>query len=303
MYTVTNPVGALENMTIDSVLRPGRGSSSGRSGSASPLSAGTGYWAQPTSTGGLRAAEAVEVAGELNALMAVRDAHFVPAVRPVVVRPAPPDPEPWIGEEWTRRKGECHLWQREKRAQLRAEIEAEGHRRAAFAFERAQSEADAEQARVDQWWRDLQQGEPNVLKACLSEALADNRAPVIVDQAEGDAARLLLLLPGPEVLPAKKAHVTPTGRLSSKAWTKTELNEVYAELVAAHLLATVREALAVAPSLADVRVMGLRLGVDQKLEALFQVDVAREEEPLDDDLGRQGSSQLAFGFEARRQDA
>jgi hypothetical protein len=68
---------------------------------------------------------------------------------------------------------------------------------------------------------------------------------------------LLLYLPPPSVLPERKANITPSGQLSTKAWTKTELNQVYAQLLAMHLLATLREAWAVAPSLQSIRVIGL----------------------------------------------
>jgi hypothetical protein len=106
-----------------------------------------------------------------------------------------------------------------------------------------------QQARADAWWYSLSRGEPQVLTAALTAAFADNPAPVVVASAAGSAAVLVVILPGLHVLPEKKAHTTPTGRLSSKAWTKTELNDVYAELLAAHLLATIREAWAVGCSL------------------------------------------------------
>jgi hypothetical protein len=76
----------------------------------------------------------------------------------------------------------------------------------------------------------LSQGESIVMTAALNAAFADNPAPVVVIEASGSSAVLELELPGLDVLPEKKAHVTPSGRLSSKAWTKTELNQVYAEL-------------------------------------------------------------------------
>lgn len=66
----------------------------------------------------------------------------------------------------------------------------------------------------------------------------------------GGEAALTVWLPGIDVLPEKKAHVTPSGRLSTKAWTKTEQNEMYANLLGGHLLATIREAWAVAGAVA-----------------------------------------------------
>lgn len=63
----------------------------------------------------------------------------------------------------------------------------------------------------------------------------------------------------------------------------TQLNEVYAGLVGAHLLATVRETWAVAPSLTNVRIVGGRKGVEIDAEILFDVDVPRAEGHWADD--------------------
>ncbi len=92
----------------------------------------------------------------------------------------------------------------------------------------------------------------------------------------------MVALPGPDVLPAKKAHVTPTGRLSSKAWTKTEFNAVYAELLGAHLLATIREAWAVGRSLTQLRVIGIR-NSQLAPDVLFDIDVDRAHGQWNDD--------------------
>jgi hypothetical protein len=73
--------------------------------------------------------------------------------------------------------------------------------------------------------------------------------PVKINSADGHHADLLVMLPGLDVLPLKKARVTPTGRLSSKAWTKTEINDAYVDLLGVNLVATVRESWATGPSL------------------------------------------------------
>lgn len=49
---------------------------------------------------------------------------------------------------------------------------------------------------------------------------------------------------------------------------------MYAKLLGAHLLATAREAWAVAPSLSNLRIIGLRLADDEG-EVLFDVDAVR----------------------------
>lgn len=63
--------------------------------------------------------------------------------------------------------------------------------------------------------------------------------------------------------------------MSSKAWTTTEFNDVYASLLGAHLLATVRETWATAPSLVRLKVTGARRGPNGAEERLFTVNVTK----------------------------
>lgn len=114
-------------------------------------------------------------------------------------------------------------------------------------------------------------------------SFADNSARVLIVKAEGSKACLGLQLPRIDVIPEKKAHTTPTGRLSSKVWPKLELNEAYAQLLAAHLLATGRELFAIAPSIQTLRVLGFLDGSAVAEGILFDVHCAREEGDWDSD--------------------
>jgi hypothetical protein len=190
--------------------------------------------------------------------MAVQRQRFTEAQPIVIPDPEPVDPTSFWEKEWAKRNGEVRFWQRARRTRLRAEVTEHAHRQAADAFAHARDEHRKQQAVADGWWDALTRGESSVLIAALNAAFADNPAPAIVVEASGSDAVVALALPGEAVLPEKQAHVTPTGRLSSKAWTKTEFNKVYAELLGAHLLATIREAWSVAPSLDHLRVIGFR---------------------------------------------
>lgn len=75
-------------------------------------------------------------------------------------------------------------------------------------------------------------------------------------------------------MPDRQAHITPSGQLTTKAWTKTDLNQVYAQLLAIHLLATLRETWAVAPSLQTLRVIGLG-GPGDPTALVFDVTCSR----------------------------
>lgn len=161
---------------------------------------------------------------------------------------------------------------------MRLEVDEHAQSSAAEAFAQAQAEQREQQRRADSWWDALIRGESTVLTAAFRAAFDDNPARVVVSVANGSRAVLLLCLPGPSVLPQKRAHVTPGGRLSSKAWTKTEFNGVYAELIGAHLLATARETWAVAPSVTSLRIVGLRTEDEiENTQVLFDVEADRAE--------------------------
>jgi hypothetical protein len=285
VYTVTNPLGAAENKLIDTLLNGSGSRRSGkRSGGWSPpvtsRSASTEAHPRSVSTptgGGTRIAEAVASTDRLAQLMAVQRERFAQSQRPIIALPGPVDPAPYRNAEWARRKGEIRFWQRSKRRRIAVEVEQFAQAQAATYLAHLRSAHQEQQAAADAWWHALRQGQPQVLTAALAAAFADNPAPVLVVSAAGAGAVFILVLPGIHVLPAKKAHITPTGRLSSKAWTKTELNEVYSDLLGAHLLATIREAWAVGCSLTQLRIIGVRREPHGLAEILFDVDVSRDQ--------------------------
>jgi hypothetical protein len=85
-------------------------------------------------------------------------------------------------------------------------------------------------------------------------------------------------------VPDRQAHITPSGQLTTKPWTKTDLNQVYAQLLAMHLLATLRETWAVAPSLQTLRVIGLG-GPGDPTALVFDVTCSRHTPELDNPNG------------------
>lgn len=257
VYTVTNPLGAMENAVIGAVLGGTGGAQ--RSGGNRPGTFGgrsNTSGSHIASGSGVRAAEAIESGERLAQLLAVQRERFVAVQRPTIAEPEPVDPESYSEMEWERRKPEVRVWQRARRKQLQHEVQQYAQERSNEAFAKSKVEQRLQQAEADCWWEDLNHGVPLVVTSALNAAFADNPAPVIVVHASGSEAVLYLSLPGPDVLPQKKANITPTGRLSSKAWTKTEFNEIYAELLGAHLLGTIREAWAVAPCLLNLRIVG-----------------------------------------------
>jgi hypothetical protein len=83
--------------------------------------------------------------------------------------------------------------------------------------------------------------------------------PAACIDVDGSTATLLVRIAQPtELVPERMVGFTPTGKPTHRKRTKTDINQTYAELLASHVLATVSEALAVAPGLSEVRAMVIR---------------------------------------------
>ena len=263
VYVGTHPVSA----TGSALTRSGRGNRRRRSASRGRGTAG--------GTPGILAVEAVASRDQLAELMAIARQQFAPADRPVIPAPTPVSPVQFEREEWASRKRETRLWQRSQRRQLRRQIAARARDRAAEASSRALADQQEQQAAADAQWEALCAGEPQTLASALKDAFASSHTSVEVMHADGSYAALTLILPAPRVLPDKKAHITPTGKLSRRAWTKTELNEAYAQLLGAHLIFAARQAWAAAPSITEIRFTGVRVVDGSHREVLFDADLPR----------------------------
>jgi hypothetical protein len=123
--------------------------------------------------------------------------------------------------------------------QVAVNVEAERSRRA--------ERHAAEQAQVDRDWQRLQANDPEVTLDALEQAFADNEAPAAAIDCEGDHTTVVMQFVGPEaIIPEKKPARTPTGKQTLKKRTKTEINALYLQALGSNVLATVKEAFAVA---------------------------------------------------------
>ena len=251
-YTITNPLGAAQNGLINSMM--GKTAVSGS---------------------GIRAEAGADSFQRIAELMLVGREKFVNANRPQIPEPKRSNPAIWYREEWQRRKHEARFWQRSKIKELKSQVSAHAEIYAEGAFADGMKQYQSERRTADAWWQQLIVGEPKTLKAALQKGFSDNFAAVRVIEAEGSEADLSIRMPAIDILPDKRMNITPTGRLSSKAWTKTELNEAYAQLLAAHLLATVREAWAVGLSLQKLRIVALPEFGEINDGFLFDIDAIR----------------------------
>jgi hypothetical protein len=154
----------------------------------------------------------------------------------------------------------------------RAEVDANAAER--------RREHGAYQEELDMLWGRLANNDPDVVLGTLAEAFEDNEAaaaPVGVSDAE---ASVVVLVPPTTAIPERRPAITAAGNLSLKKLTKRESADFYKLLVCGYVLATVKEAFAVAPGLTHVRVVALRSpGTDAygkaRIEALVGARFAR----------------------------
>ena len=148
-----------------------------------------------------------------------------------------------------------------KRSERRAAREAadEPAEHAIRAEERRRAEEQAkEQARLDAAWQQLLNNEPQVVLSALEAAFEDNQAPAAPIDCQDDEVTVLMLYESPEMIPDNKPALTPAGKPTLRKRNKTERNELYATSLASNVLATAKEAFAVAPGINRVIVMVAR---------------------------------------------
>jgi hypothetical protein len=281
-YVVTHPIGAAENKVIGAVLGGGGRRTAG-AGHSFSSGAHQPAGASGAVGGGIRANEAAAALEQMNRLMAVGRQRFADARPPLIPEATAVDPKPFVEREWKRRKGEASWWQRGRRRQIRTEARAYGERQAGKAFAQARHDQQVRQETANAAWSALCRGERSAVMTAIKDIFHGTPTPAIVLGVGGNEAAVAVLLPGPHVLPEKMPHVTPTGRLSIKAWPKTELNQMYAALLGAYLLSTCRGAWAAAPSLSKLRIIGMREETNARREVLFDVDVFRAVGAWDND--------------------
>lgn len=149
--------------------------------------------------------------------------------------------------------------------QARARVEDELVLAVAAEKERREAEREAEQARLDEEWERLCRNEPDVAIAALETAFADNEAPAAPIDCEGERTTVVMEFQSPEaIVPERKPARTPTGKPTLKKRTKTEINTLYLEALGSNVLATAKEAFAVAPGTRVVQLLVIRREVDGK---------------------------------------
>ena len=124
--------------------------------------------------------------------------------------------------------------------------------------ERQQERRHIQQQLTEQWHR-LLDNDPDLVSEVLAEAFEDSEPPAAVTGVQGNEASIVVLVPSVDAVPDRMPQITQAGNLSLAPITKGQRNAFYLKLVCGHVLAAVREALAVAPGLDALRVACVRL--------------------------------------------
>ena len=146
-------------------------------------------------------------------------------------------------------------------------------------IDQALAEQQKEQEIFDEIWKNLISNDPSEVYTRVTDAFGDNDAKASVINVEGSKLDLLMMVPGLDVIPERTAGYSPTGRISVKKMTASERNFHYYDLIPSQVLATIKEAFAVAPGITEIRLVALRLGAKghKGIECVGYGTVTREQ--------------------------
>lgn len=206
---------------------------------------------------------AVDLDNQLIAMCQAHEENFEPSAAPESFDPEPVDRhqiKARLSKEAVKEISPFKLRQRReaKHAALEdldAEVAAEEERRA--------REAADYQSEWERYLTALKANDPWAVLSTLERAFEDNEAPAAAVSCRDSRVDVVLRWPSlDDVVPERKAAVTPTGKPTVKKRTKGERAELYLEALSSNALATAKEAFAVCPSLQQVGLAVVRAGHD-----------------------------------------
>ena len=223
----------------------------------SAATSGSARAAQPTSS----LPKATEASQSVAAFEAIANLHRHP-VDPVVAPVAPPAPA--VDETAIRvkyRSEALHgigFWKHSERVAAEQKAAADAEREIAAKHAELERERQATQSELDERWKELLANDPDVVMATLNEAFESGGMHAGAVSVEDSEASIAVIVPGEEVVPERLPSTTAAGNLSLRKTTQAQAAGIYLTAICGHSIAAVREALAVAPGLASVRVVAVR---------------------------------------------
>lgn len=194
----------------------------------------------------------------INDFLLAHQEDFTPAVRPVASAVEPVDES---ALRRRRRGEECRgipFWRIAARraARRRADdLTARDAEQERMRRERARAEKQRE---LDCAWQAFVDGDEECVLAALEAAFEDNQAPAAAVGFADGALSVIVRFPQVDgLIPERYATTTPTGRPTIKKRTKTARHEMYLLALCSCVVATIKEALAVAPSVRVINLVGV----------------------------------------------
>jgi len=205
-----------------------------------------------------KAEQTHRLADALRTIMSLHRAEFEPARRPVAPEPPAVD-ETSIRRQHTKQaRAATSIFARRARKAALAEAARRAETEIAAAHEANREQQNRWQASLDAQWKALHENAPEVVLAALTAAFEDNEAAAAAVGVQDTEAALVVVVPPADAVPDRRPTTTSAGNLSLKRLTKRETADFYRLLVCGHVLATVKEAFAVAPALQAARIVALR---------------------------------------------
>lgn len=217
--------------------------------------------------------QAALVAQRLDALHQLHRASFAPLERRSAELPVLPPFKALLREEEKKAMAGVRLFssgRREARDQARLAAELRARR----LLRDAHDQRGRSQAQLDETWQRILGNDEDEVLPWLHHAFADNEAPVAAVGTEGADVSIVVLVPDEDAVPDRLPTRTPSGNVSLRSATKTQRAEWYRQLVAGHVLVSVKETLAVAAGAESVTVVAVRQRAG--IEALIAGRLSRE---------------------------
>lgn len=218
----------------------------------------------------------------ITGIVQIHQVEFPPAEKPELPPPQAPDPRPF---QKTREKEEMagiSLLKRSARKEAKGRANELAAQDLVREKERRAEEHRREQADLDAAWGLLLANDPATVIATVDEAFEDNHAPAAPVDVDGSTLSLVVRIQPVDEIPERMPDLTPSGKPTTKKMTKAIRADTYLTLICGHLLATIKEALAVAPGMSHVKAVVVREAApdvygNTRMEALLAASYARSD--------------------------
>lgn len=197
---------------------------------------------------------------------------------PIATRPTAPPPEPVdtkvvLGRHEREQLAGISFFKRAQRRAARTRAAQAAAQEVDHETRRRQDEQEALQSSLNEHWHELTANDPHAVHEAIEAAFEDNEMSAAVLDVRGASVTLLMKIAAPrDLIPKREVTQTPTGKPTHKRRTKRAINALYAEIMASHVIATAKEALATGPGLDEARVLAVRgdqLGGELQLIPLY----------------------------------